>query len=106
MASENPNIVLVVCPHCDTLNRLPRAKLEAGGKCGQCGKLLFEGRPLPLDAARFERHGASHLRFVDQPHLQRLIVQAGLAPVAFYGDWDKSPLRPESPEIIAVTTLA
>ena len=56
MASENPNIVLVVCPHCDTLNRLPRAKLEAGGKCGQCGKLLFEGRPLPLDAARFERH--------------------------------------------------
>ena len=53
-----------------------------------------------------ERHGTSHLRFVDQPHLQRLIVQAGLAPVAFYGDWDKSPLRPESPEIIAVTTLA
>ncbi len=48
----------IVCPHCDAVNRAPRAKLGAGdrGKCGKCGKPLFEGQPLSLDAARFERH--------------------------------------------------
>ena len=47
--------VLVVCPHCDTLNRVPRAKLAEGGKCGSCHRPLFEGRPLARDAAHFER---------------------------------------------------
>ncbi len=46
----------IVCPHCDTINRVPREKLSAGGRCGECHRPLFEGRPLPLDAARFARH--------------------------------------------------
>ena len=46
----------VVCPHCDTINRLPRARLAAGGRCGNCHKALFEGHPVALDTARFERH--------------------------------------------------
>ncbi len=48
----------VVCPHCDAVNRAPKAKLDGGakGKCGGCGKPLFTGKPLPLDGARFERH--------------------------------------------------
>jgi len=46
----------VVCPHCDTINRLPRARLAAGGRCGNCHKPLFEGHPVALDTARFERH--------------------------------------------------
>jgi thioredoxin 2 len=46
----------VVCPHCDAVNRLPQAKLGEGAKCGACHRPLFEGRPLPLDQARFERH--------------------------------------------------
>ena len=46
----------VICPACDTPNRVPRAKLAAGGKCGKCGKPLFAGRPLPLDGQRFDRH--------------------------------------------------
>ena len=45
----------VPCPHCDTLNRVPRTKLAEGGRCGQCHRPLFEGRPLTLDPARFER---------------------------------------------------
>ena len=49
-------IVHVVCPHCDAINRLPQAKLSAGGRCGMCHKALFEGRPVALDTARFERH--------------------------------------------------
>ena len=43
----------VVCPHCDTVNRVPRAKLAAGGRCGACHQPLFEGRPIALDGARF-----------------------------------------------------
>ena len=46
----------VICPACDTPNRVPRAKLAAGGKCGKCGKPLFAGLPLPLDGQRFDRH--------------------------------------------------
>ena len=46
----------VVCPHCDTINRVPRAKLAAGGRCGACHQPLFEGRPVALDGARFARH--------------------------------------------------
>lgn len=51
--------VHIVCPHCDTINRVPRARLaahEIGGRCGQCRQTLFEGRPVALDTARFDRH--------------------------------------------------
>jgi thioredoxin 2 len=48
--------VHVVCPHCDAINRLPRARLGAQGKCGSCHQPLFVGKPLELDAARFARH--------------------------------------------------
>ena len=46
----------VVCPHCDSTNRLPAEKLTAGGKCGKCGKSLFDGHPLALTAANFSQH--------------------------------------------------
>ena len=46
----------IVCPHCDTINRVPAVKLPAGGKCGQCHHPLFEAAPLALNGARFARH--------------------------------------------------
>jgi len=46
----------IVCPHCDTINRVPRAKLADGGHCGECHKRLFDGHPAALDTDRFERH--------------------------------------------------
>jgi thioredoxin 2 len=50
----------IVCPHCDAINRVPRARLAAGeaagGRCGACRERLFDGRPVALDTARFERH--------------------------------------------------
>ena len=50
----------IVCPCCDAVNRAPKDKLQHGadGKCGSCGKPLFEGRPVSLTTARFERHAA------------------------------------------------
>jgi len=46
----------VVCPHCDSVNRVPAARLGADARCGQCHQALFTGHPLALDEARFERH--------------------------------------------------
>ena len=50
--------IIIVCPDCDTANRLPRAKLGAGGTCGRCGHLLFQAKPVALTAANFDRHAA------------------------------------------------
>mgnify|MGYP001546174356 CR=1 FL=1 len=46
----------IVCPHCDSINRIPAEKLAAGGKCGKCGQLLLSGKPLELNAAKFNKH--------------------------------------------------
>src|SRR3954452_24489889 len=45
----------ILCPHCDTINRVPREKLSAGGRCGEGHQALFDGHPVALDTARFER---------------------------------------------------
>ncbi|MBV9913895.1 MAG: thioredoxin TrxC [Sinobacteraceae bacterium] len=46
----------LVCPHCRALNRLPAERLGARPKCGRCHQALFNGEPLELDGASFERH--------------------------------------------------
>lgn len=47
----------ILCPHCDTTNRVPRERLGAGGKCGACHRPLFEGKPLALNEPhRFAKH--------------------------------------------------
>lgn len=47
----------VVCPHCDTTNRMPHDRLAAGGRCGACHRPLFEGHPVSLDdPGRFAKH--------------------------------------------------
>ncbi|AIB15504.1 thioredoxin (plasmid) [Azospirillum argentinense] len=49
------DLLHVACPSCDTLNRMPRGRLDQPGvgKCGRCGQPLFQGKPIPLTAARF-----------------------------------------------------
>lgn len=46
----------VVCPHCDAVNRIPAARLEARPKCGSCHQALFSGQPVALTSASFETH--------------------------------------------------
>jgi thioredoxin 2 len=50
------NNLQVICPNCEAINRLPRARLGDGGKCGSCHKPLFSGLPVALDEAKFARH--------------------------------------------------
>ena len=46
--------------------------------------------------------GRSRIRFVDFDHLKRLLAAANLAPVTWYGDWDRSPLTETSREFIVI----
>ncbi len=45
----------VVCPHCQTTNRVRAAHLGSAPDCGQCKQPLFTGHPVVLDEAGFER---------------------------------------------------
>lgn len=47
---------IVVCPHCHRPNRLPEARLGDQGRCGHCQSPLFDGKPIALAAASFDRH--------------------------------------------------
>ena len=46
----------IVCPHCASVNRVPQEKPAQAARCGRCGKPLFAGKPVEVDALAFERH--------------------------------------------------
>lgn len=48
----------LVCPHCQTINRVPTTKLADQPRCGHCRGALFTGEPFELDALTFARHAA------------------------------------------------
>ncbi len=50
----------IVCPHCAATNRVPAERVADKPKCGQCHKPLFDGHPVALDEAAFERHIAGN----------------------------------------------
>jgi thioredoxin 2 len=45
----------IVCPHCETINRIPTTRLKEAPKCGQCHQALFAGHPVELTAGNFQR---------------------------------------------------
>ena len=54
--SEN---IHIVCPHCDSINRLPAEKLSSSdpaAKCGKCKAALFTGEVLELNSRNFSKH--------------------------------------------------
>jgi thioredoxin 2 len=46
----------IVCPHCQTTNRLPSSQLDAAPNCGVCKQRLFTAHPVALDQASFDKH--------------------------------------------------
>src|SRR5687767_3585408 len=53
-AMSNP--VHLVCGHCDSVVRVPADRLDQGPKCPKCQHALFDGHPLELDTASFDKH--------------------------------------------------
>jgi thioredoxin 2 len=51
--------LVLPCPHCAARNRVPAARLVDGPACGRCHQRLFTGKPLVLDASRFEAHAVA-----------------------------------------------
>ncbi len=45
---------------------------------------------------------SDRLRFLSQPRLAAFLADAGFTSVAWYGDWDRSPIAATSPEFIAL----
>lgn len=46
----------IVCPHCDSINRVPVERLIERPNCGRCHQSLFEGSPVTLTGESFSRH--------------------------------------------------
>jgi len=49
------NKIEVVCPKCDTVNRVIIDKME-NSICGRCHAKLFQKTPIHLDEKRFDKH--------------------------------------------------
>ena len=49
----------VACPDCASTNRVPQERLGDNPRCGRCGSPLFQGKPVTLTAASFDRHLAA-----------------------------------------------
>jgi thioredoxin 2 len=58
MTDENPTAMIVACPQCAAPNRVPVARLGAGGTCGKCHQPLFAGSPVTLTSATFDAHAS------------------------------------------------
>jgi thioredoxin 2 len=50
--------IQVVCGHCDAIVGVPRQRLGDAPNCPKCHFALFEGKPIALTTASFERHVA------------------------------------------------
>jgi thioredoxin 2 len=46
----------LVCPHCQTINRIPVKKMTDYPMCGKCKKALFTEKPLELSGLLFRKH--------------------------------------------------
>ena|ERR1700736_3473327 len=47
--------VHIVCPACNTVNRVPAARLSSAPVCGNCKKPLFSGKPIELTSQNFDK---------------------------------------------------
>jgi len=46
---------LIVCPHCDTINRVPADRPAKKAICGRCRSALFDGHPVAVTARSFDQ---------------------------------------------------
>lgn len=50
----------IVCPHCDSTNRIPSGRTLSKANCGKCKGSLLDTKPIELNGARFDKHVGSN----------------------------------------------
>lgn len=50
------NTLHIVCPFCNTVNRIPSERLAQHPRCGKCKQALFVGHPFDLTGNNFQQH--------------------------------------------------
>lgn len=50
------DLLHIVCPHCEAVNRVPSARLGAAPACGACHRPLFGAKPVAVQEAAFQKH--------------------------------------------------
>lgn len=48
--------MIIACPHCNALNRVPTERLTEQPSCGKCKASVFAGTAITLTAANFTQH--------------------------------------------------
>jgi thioredoxin 2 len=48
--------MIIACPYCNGLNRLPVDKPATEARCGKCKQPLFNGQPIELTSGNFTAH--------------------------------------------------
>ncbi len=48
--------VQIICGHCGKINRLPAERAATAARCGSCREPIFDGHPVEVDEAGFNRH--------------------------------------------------
>ncbi|MEQ1579001.1 MAG: thioredoxin TrxC [Steroidobacteraceae bacterium] len=54
MESVTPSLH-IVCPACSAVNRVPESRLADAPRCAKCKEPLFQGKPVALGSATFDR---------------------------------------------------
>ena len=49
----NESMLMIPCPHCGAMNRVPDARLAEAPVCGRCHQAVFTGKPIALDRRGF-----------------------------------------------------
>ena len=54
----NESLLMIPCPHCGAMNRVPGSRLAQAPACGRCHERVFTGKPIALSGAEFDKHAA------------------------------------------------
>lgn len=55
--------MIIMCPHCGGLNRIPDEKLNQAPTCGKCKQTLLTGKPIEMNGTQLQRA----IQKTDQP---------------------------------------